>query len=86
MGKGEDMSGVWSSPKRIVLLERLTLSRNGNPRWELLFNDGSHAATGKDSAVGYEIDNPEWQQQEIQVLLDRRGQIVGIRPAVVGGP
>ena len=50
---------------RILELNRVRNSTNGNPRWEVLYltADGNRgmAKTGADAAFGYEIGNPGYR-------------------------
>lgn len=63
---------------KIESLKRLSNSANGNPRWEVTFTDGTVFETGKDSMVGYVIDNWEYRDVMVTVQLSR-GKIVNIR-------
>jgi hypothetical protein len=59
--------------------ERMRSSVNGNPRWQVTFDDGSHWPTAPDSSCAYGINNSELDG-EVQILLNSRSNIVDIRP------
>lgn len=68
--------------KTIDYLERMNNSKNGNPRWRVGFSDGTSATTAPDSAVSYEIGNPEYQGKPVQVTFSgKREQIVSVKVA-----
>lgn len=79
----------------IIRIERLRLSRNGNPRMRVSFagtgrgetwRAGPTLTTGTDAAVGYEIENAEWRDGPVTVTLTRAGRIIGIRHATEDAP
>jgi hypothetical protein len=57
---------------------RLASSKNGNPRFQVTFDDHTSFPTAPDVACAYGIDNSELNG-DVWVLI-RRGQIVDIRP------
>lgn len=63
----------------VVSCERLSNSRNGNPRYEVTFNDGNWFKTQVDGSVGYEINNPEWRSGTHIIGLNGWGHITYIK-------
>lgn len=59
----------------IAKLERLRLSRNGNPRFKVTFTNGESAHTQTDGAVGYSIENPEYRDVPVLVKFTAAGRI-----------
>lgn len=52
----------------IVGARRLACSRSGNPRYDLLFSDGTVAITASDAAISYNVRNV--MDRKPAVLLD----------------
>jgi hypothetical protein len=69
----------------IAKLERLKLSRMGNPRFRVTFTNGMVAQTQTDSSVGYSIENPEYRNVPVVVSFTRAGRIYGVDVAPKGG-
>lgn len=67
--------------KTITSVKRARSSANGNPAFVVTFTDGTEARTGTDSAVGYEIANPEYRGVPLAVTFTKAGRIVGVRAA-----
>lgn len=65
--------------RRVSSLTRLNNSINGNPRYRVLFTDGSSAVTKSDAAFCYGIDNPE-MRGEVIVKYSRGGRITDMSP------
>lgn len=59
--------------KRVTDLVRITNSMSGNPRWKVLFEDGTWARTAADAQVGFTAE--AYDGQEVAVTLDPRGEI-----------
>lgn len=70
-----------SQTKRILTMKRLPNSVNGNPRWQVWFSDGDVRITQSDSAVGFEINQPEYRNADIKVSFSRAGRITMIEKA-----
>ena len=64
----------------VKTLTRLTSSREGNPRWRFLFEDGRSANTRTNDAVGYVIST-SWEGQRVHLGLNKRGTVVDARLA-----
>jgi hypothetical protein len=62
--------------KTIVSVERMTSSQLGNPRWLVLFTDGTQYRTAPDSAIAYGLSNRENFGVPLEVEIDGRGNIV----------
>ena len=65
----------------IESIERLRSSVNSNPAFRVTFTDGQTARTGTDSAVAYEIENPEYRDVPLLVTFTRAGRIVNVQTA-----
>lgn len=50
----------------------------GNPRYTVIFTDGTGAATGQDCSVNYGITNSEFQGVPLRVEYNDRGDIAHI--------
>lgn len=59
--------------------EQLRNSVMGNPRFRVLFSDGTTFETARDSSVGYVIENSEYNG-DVQIKLDNHGKIIDIEP------
>lgn len=69
-----------SDVRTIAALKRLRNSPDGNPRYNVLFTDGTAVATKADAAVAYGIENPELAGP-CEVTLEH-GQLVKLTPVV----
>lgn len=67
-----------SDVRTIASLTRLMNSHDGNPRWRVVFTDGTAADTKPDAAINYGIGNPETRGPCVVEL--ERGQLVGLTP------
>ena len=65
----------------ISRLVRLANSVNGNPRYEVVFTDGTSARTAPDAMISYGIANSEYQGVPLVVTFNRAGHITQARPA-----
>lgn len=65
----------------ISRLVRLANSANGNPRYEVIFTDGTSARTAPDAMISHGITNSEYQGVPLVVTFDRAGRITQARPA-----
>lgn len=54
---------------------------NGNPRYNVVFADGSGASTGVDAAVAYGISNSEYQNTPVLVTFNEHNHIIGVSTA-----
>lgn len=70
---------------RIVRLERLTNSANGNPRYAVTFNNGTEATTQADASLNYGITNPE-AKEALDVTFSRAGTIASACRSSDGKP
>ena len=62
--------------KTITRIVRLDSSVNGNPRFELGFDDATSAITSSDHGFCYEIGNPEMREgSRVAVEFTRAGRI-----------
>jgi hypothetical protein len=66
---------------RILRLERLTNSVNGNPRYDVIFTDGQIVRTSSDAGFCYAISNPEFRDGHVRVWFTRAGRIEHMEPA-----
>lgn len=64
---------------RVVKTNRLNNSVNGNPRYSVVFDDGSVIETQSDAAVNYGITNPEYRDEPHDAELSRAGRLVYLR-------
>jgi hypothetical protein len=73
---------------RLTSIERLTNSRNGNPRFKINYDgqyeDGgkvtSHANTASDASFNYEIGNRGFRVGDmVDLTIGGRGTIIGIK-------
>lgn len=64
----------------IHAIERLRLSKNGNPRHRVTFTDGTMAETANDASVNYGIENREYRDVPLVVTFEA-GKITYIRVA-----
>lgn len=75
--------GETTSIKTITRLERLSNSRNGNPRYRLHFDDATSALTQTDSACAYELQNIACIGVRMELTLTRAGRVCGAKRAEV---
>lgn len=64
----------------IAGLERLANSRNGNPRYRVVFADGQVYSTEPDAQIGYGITNPEFHDVPLYVYVTRGGHLWNLYP------
>jgi hypothetical protein len=64
---------------KVVSTNRLNNSVNGNPRYTVVFDDGSVIETQSDAAVNYGITNREYRDQPHDAELSRAGRLVYLR-------
>ena len=65
--------------RTIASIERLPLSRMGNPRFHVMFTDGSGAMTQSDASIGYEIGNAGMREGcTVTVQFSRAGRITNM--------
>lgn len=62
-------------------LERRKNSVNGNPRFRVVFTDGSSAITQSDAAFAYGLENPEFRDVPLEVTFSRAGLITRVKVA-----
>jgi hypothetical protein len=55
------------------------LSMNGNPSYEVGFEDGTSAKTITDGSIGYEIDNREWMGATVDATFRADGRLVYVK-------
>ncbi len=73
--------GTYEGPLRIVALERLRLSPNGNPRFQVVLNDGTVTQTQSDAAINYKIENITYRDTDLMVAFaPRTRQITDLYP------
>lgn len=69
--------------QRILRIDRLHNSVNGNPAWEITFTDGERARTASDAACSYGIGNPDMREGCLVVVeYTRAGRISRLGPAI----
>lgn len=61
--------------KTISRFERRASSENGNPRYAVVFTDGTSATTPIDGQVGYKVAS-YYEGREVEVTFDGRGQVL----------
>jgi len=62
--------------RKIVAIERLNSSGNGNPAWAITFVDGATLRTQSDAAVSYEVGNHNMRAGcTVEVFTSRAGRI-----------
>lgn len=70
---------------RIVKLDRLTNSPNGNPRYRVHLDSGPVRETRPDAAVNYGITNAgpgsSGEGREVTLTVDERGHVIGAKYA-----
>lgn len=67
--------------RQIDYLKRRNNSVNGNPRFLVVFTDGSSALTQSDAAFCYGIENPEFRDVPVEVSFSRAGLITNVEVA-----
>jgi hypothetical protein len=65
--------------KTIVGIDRMSSSRNGNPRYRLTFDDGTSAPLQPDSSIAYGINNPEYRSGPVRVTFNGRGHVTYVK-------
>ena len=65
--------------RRIASLERMRASVNGNPRYRVLFEDGTMSTTSPDASVAWGLENPEYKNVDVKVTYER-GEIIYVNP------
>ena len=75
------MSDGTQAVKTIASLERLKLSKMGNPRFLVTFTDGTTAQTQTDAQIGYTIENSEFHDVPVRVSYTRAGRIWNVEVA-----
>ena len=66
--------------KTILSYERMNSSVNGNPRYRIVFTDGTIAPMMSDSGTSYQIGNPEMREgSTVDVDFTRAGNIRWMR-------
>ena len=68
----------------IARITRLNSSRNGNPRFQVSFTDGTVAPTGVDCAIAYGIQNSEYRGVPLSVTFNSRGHILYVNIVKAG--
>jgi len=69
------MSDTKRTGLKIVTLERLNLSRYGNPRFRVTFDDDTVAQTQSDASINYAIENRTYRDVPLTVTFTRAGRI-----------
>jgi hypothetical protein len=64
---------------RIVRLERMPSSKNGNPRFRVFFAEHGTYPTEVDGSVGYGIGNREYRDNDVEVTLTAGGNIAHVK-------
>lgn len=62
--------------QRLVDLQRLTNTNSGNPRWRLIFENGSNVSQ-PDSTFSYEITQ-SMLGKTFEVEINSRGEVTGM--------
>lgn len=60
---------------RVARTKRLANSRDGNPRYEVEFSDGTLARTESDASLNYDVENKLHSQAVLDVQLSHSGKI-----------
>lgn len=60
---------------KISVIERMTSSVYGNPRFAITFDNGASHPTAPDSGFAYGIENPEYRDVPVSIWLDRNNNI-----------
>lgn len=64
------------TPMLISAYKRLDNSRNGNPRFEIFWGDGTRAVTSSDQSFCYAVGNPGMRQGDtVYVAFTKAGRI-----------
>jgi hypothetical protein len=71
----------YTGPVRIVAIERMKNSVNGNPRFRIAFSDGTMAVTQTDAGFCYGIENREYRDADVMVAYTRAGKIADVKLA-----
>jgi hypothetical protein len=53
---------------------------NGNPRYDISFDDGTIATSQSDASFCYAINNPEFRNRQVEVTFTRAGRVAHIEP------
>lgn len=64
----------------ITKVDRLGTSHMGNPSYRVTLDNHAVLRTKTDSAVGYEIDNPENIGVPVTLTVNSRGEIWNVEP------
>lgn len=65
--------------KVIKRVRRVGTSINGNPTYDVIFDDFTLARTQSDAAIAYEIANPKFQDATVDVTFTRAGRIAYVK-------
>jgi len=64
----------------IESLTRLKNSVNGNPRYRLHFSNGDSATTQSDASISYGLQNSEYRNVPVRVMLTAAGRVWNVEP------
>jgi len=67
----------------IIGLERMNCSRNGNPRFRIIFDDGTTATTAPDASLSYSIGN-YGERFDVVATFDGRGNVTHLQDPTTG--
>lgn len=71
--KGATKDGAQIVTGTLVRLQRLTNSRNGNPRYRFHFDTGQVVDLAADMGDGYSVTE-SWEGRQVTLTLDGRGK------------
>lgn len=63
------------SVKRISSTERLTNTASGNPRWRVVWTDGTSNLSKPDSDLAFRLDSAELADKDLRVVIGKGGFI-----------
>jgi len=69
-----------SDTRTVKSLTRKNSSRNGNPKFEVTFTDGTRLTTATDTSLAYGIENSEYKRDPHEVVTNRKGDLIDLRP------
>lgn len=63
------------SVKRITGTKRLRNTVNGNPRWEVMWDDGTSNESKPDSDLAFQLDSDNLKGKDLRVVIGKGGYI-----------
>lgn len=76
------MSNKTSELKEISRVERMGVSKYGNPYFRLHFTDGTHARTQINAMISYGIENSENIGVPVEIYRTDAGRVYNVKPVM----